>query len=655
MRRHNVACKPILHLEVAAVVLMSSLAGCGLDAQHGDCSEFLASAECDTVRTQLGLLDDHPPVDASNRFGRCVKDGTSECLLEDAAVKLGQRLFFDRCLSVGKDTGCVTCHEPSVAFIDGRVRAVLSAPVGTPPTALPLITPLTAESVKTPPPMVQAQLDLSGAPLAHWDSQKWVPVFRRPQSSLGSVASGVSGGTPRHSPSLYNIAYGAGFPASDGARVAGTIWSPWDGRYDSHWALVADVLEGATTQNTDRAHIALRVFLKHRAEYEGMTGKSLPDFQARNGDNKYVYLRHGSPTYSSHKCWYNPGACVDPDSAPATEQVRADINEIFVNAGKALSSYMRRLRSNHSPYDTWLAGKPDALSPAAQRGLRLFIGKAECVLCHSGPNFTDGRFHNLGVPAVDPEWRTAGSKADMTPIEAQRDCFAGMGPQPFCVDPGRNGWQARASGQCIDDSASVNGQSARCQRVDQPDSLGLYDVPMDCRSAASDATDKNAQCMPQSVYPVSKCTAVTAETCQADPLCEWYDMPRMGVQTSPRCVAKSDASEIAQFKTPTLRNVALTFPYMHNGALFDYGPAERGELPMDDSTPHLRRVVRFYNEGGGTPSGGSRDSQIRPLHLTELEIDDLVEFLKSLTDNSLASEPISTVPADLVDVSDCPG
>src|SRR6185295_4609951 len=46
------------------------------------------------------------------------------------------------------------------------------------------------------------------------------------------------------------------------------------------------------------------------------------------------------------------------------------------------------------------AAKRAALSPAARQGLKLFLGKANCRLCHSGPNFTDGEFHNIGIPPL---------------------------------------------------------------------------------------------------------------------------------------------------------------------------------------------------------------------------------------------------------------
>ena len=46
-------------------------------------------------------------------------------------------------------------------------------------------------------------------------------------------------------------------------------------------------------------------------------------------------------------------------------------------------------------------------------------------------------------------------------------------------------------------------------------------------------------------------------------------------------------AERRQFKTPSLRNIGMTFPYMHNGSIFDYGPARR-ESRSDRPTPHLQ-------------------------------------------------------------------
>jgi cytochrome c peroxidase len=64
---------------------------------------------------------------------------------------------------------------------------------------------------------------------------------------------------------------------------------------------------------------------------------------------------------------------------------------------KALAAYTRTILSGNAPYDRFKAGDHNALSPEAQRGLTLFEGKARCVRCHIGANFTDEDYHNIGV------------------------------------------------------------------------------------------------------------------------------------------------------------------------------------------------------------------------------------------------------------------
>lgn len=73
-----------------------------------------------------------------------------------------------------------------------------------------------------------------------------------------------------------------------------------------------------------------------------------------------------------------------------------------------------------------------------------------------------------------------------------------------------------------------------------------------------------------------------------------------------------DPQDRWKYKTPSLRNVALTAPYMHNGSISTLGD-----------------VIRFYNQGG--VANENLDPLIKPLHLTLSEINDLVEFLQSLT------------------------
>jgi cytochrome c peroxidase len=68
-----------------------------------------------------------------------------------------------------------------------------------------------------------------------------------------------------------------------------------------------------------------------------------------------------------------------------------------VNIGKALGAYQRLLTCGQGRFDAWVRGDQDALSRSEQRGAALFVGKAGCVTCHSGPYFSDEAFHNVGL------------------------------------------------------------------------------------------------------------------------------------------------------------------------------------------------------------------------------------------------------------------
>jgi cytochrome c peroxidase len=67
------------------------------------------------------------------------------------------------------------------------------------------------------------------------------------------------------------------------------------------------------------------------------------------------------------------------------------------NLAKALAAFERTILSGDAPYDRYKAGEKEALSQQALAGMKLFFGKANCSGCHSGPNFTDNGFHNIGV------------------------------------------------------------------------------------------------------------------------------------------------------------------------------------------------------------------------------------------------------------------
>jgi len=88
---------------------------------------------------------------------------------------------------------------------------------------------------------------------------------------------------------------------------------------------------------------------------------------------------------------------------------------------KAIAAYVRTILSGNSPYDRFRAGTKQALSPPAQRGLALFAGKARCVICHTGFNFTDEGYHNIGV-GMDKESPDLG-RYTVTKSEADKGAF----------------------------------------------------------------------------------------------------------------------------------------------------------------------------------------------------------------------------------------
>jgi cytochrome c peroxidase len=161
---------------------------------------------------------------------------------------------------------------------------------------------------------------------------------------------------------------------------------------------------------------------------------------------------------------------------------------------RAIASFVASIRADDTPFDRFAAGDATALDEAAKRGKDIFFGSASCVECHSGPDFSDDRFHNTGVLGED---------------------------------------RGRA------------------------------------------ALDRGG---------------------------DFADRPYPFFQTH------------KAFKTPGLKNVALTAPYFHDGS----------EQTLED-------VVRFYNDGGREYISAATSPEIRPLGLSDREIGDIVAFLRALT------------------------
>jgi cytochrome c peroxidase len=211
---------------------------------------------------------------------------------------------------------------------------------------------------------------------------------------------------------------------------------------------------------------------------------------------------------------------------------------------RAIGTFQRTLISGSSPFDEWLFGDDDALSPSALRGLNLIYdvsGKTECGHCHSGFNFTGSRTENGGVLQEKPFFNT------------------GL-------------YNLRCS---TFDLPEVSGTGTGCY---PPDNVGLYAV----------STFKE----------------------------------QMGF-----------------FKPPSLRNICVTAPYMHDGSIAT-----------------LDEVLDHYAAGGRTITSGpyAGDGSLNPLKsafligfsLSAQERADIKEFLCSLTDEEFINDPSIANPFD---------
>jgi cytochrome c peroxidase len=322
------------------------------------------------------------------------------------------------------------------------------------------------------------------------------------------VATGVGPGT-RNSPTVVNAAYNQ--------------WYFLDGRSDSLWSQALQPLENPAEMGGDRLHIVLLVAQDPASRsYEQVFGP-MPDFGAMR--LRSAHARPGSdPRAPEVRAWSGLG--------PADRQA---IDRTFANLGKAIEAYERRLVSRPAPFDRYVAALKRAdrqqqriLSPAAKRGLKLFVGSAHCDLCHSGPTFSDGQFHNLGLaPARDP---------------------------------------GRAVG-------------IRLLRADPFNSAGAF----------SDAPDESSRRDRLSFLP--------------DP-----------------------DTQLGAFKTPSLREVGRTTPYMHDGRFND-----------------LAQVMSFYagedlaRHRGAMPGQREGTLDLVP-HLSPAQQLDLVAFLRTLTGPALPAE-----------------
>lgn len=216
--------------------------------------------------------------------------------------------------------------------------------------------------------------------------------------------------------------------------------------------------------------------------------------------------------------------------------VPADDEAVLVDVAKALAAFQETLTTGRTPFDDFrdALARGDAAAAAryplaAQRGLKLFVGRGNCFVCHAGPNFSNGEFHDVGVPFfIRPGVADGGRYEGIRSVLASR--YNQLGP--FNDDPAR-----------------ADGQATRHVRLE----------------------------------------------------------PR----------------HWGEFRTPSLRNVAVTAPYMHDGRFAT-----------------LREVLRHYSQLNEERLHADGEKILRRLDLSDAEIDDLLAFLETLTDEHGARRPL---------------
>jgi cytochrome c peroxidase len=191
-------------------------------------------------------------------------------------------------------------------------------------------------------------------------------------------------------------------------------WLFWDGRKDSLWAQALGPLEDPVEHGGNRTRYAHLLQTHYKAEYEALFG-ALPDLTRLPPDAGPM----GTP--AERAAW--------EAMASAT---RDAVSRVFANMGKSIAAYERTLVYGESRFDRYAeravakdASARQFLTPQEVSGLRIFIGKGQCVTCHNGPLFTDQHFHNTGVPqrnAGQPDLGRAAATA-----KVQRDEFNCLG------------------------------------------------------------------------------------------------------------------------------------------------------------------------------------------------------------------------------------
>lgn len=206
--------------------------------------------------------------------------------------------------------------------------------------------------------------------------------------SPGKQISLAAGWGLRKAPSLLDI-------GQDGLVM-------WDGRHDTLYNQVFGPIESPLEMNSSRLFVAEQLARNYRGSYEAVFGampafddpQTFPQLSPKLTGCQPKYP--GSPKSTCDGRFHGiPGDGAEYDSLSKANQQAVTL--AVVNMGKAIGAYERKLACGPGRFDQWMHGDDGALDASEQRGAALFVGKAACVGCHSGPYLSDQKFHNVGL------------------------------------------------------------------------------------------------------------------------------------------------------------------------------------------------------------------------------------------------------------------
>ena len=208
-----------------------------------------------------------------------------------------------------------------------------------------------------------------------------------------------------HKPDLYftdglPVAQGVGTAKRNAPTVVGASYNTWffhDGRADSLWSQALGPLEDSNEHGGNRAQYAHIVYTDKtlRTLYERLFGP-MPNMS----DTKRFPVYAG-PIRRNKRAFSEWGGMDEND--------RKALTGIFVNIGKAIEAYERKLVPGPSKFDRYVEAAMEKNKTEMQKlfsdeelaGLRVFMAKGNCLICHNGPLFTDSIFHNVATPPRD--------------------------------------------------------------------------------------------------------------------------------------------------------------------------------------------------------------------------------------------------------------